>query len=164
MQKTTPLAICDLRTPLAICQKSRKPSVWEVIAFLLVQTGLAAPRTLLQRLVACLKLTLDEKWLQTKEVISMSYGNSTSSWKPWRWMRFHLIFTMRDIYINFKLNPFKKLSSSTRSTEKNTLADGLTRRISSNVRWNSIKNRARIQKVWLIEETLGKGGWRYWIE
>ena len=34
--------------------------------------------------------------VQTKKVISMNYGSSTSSWKPWRWVRLDL---MRDIYI-----------------------------------------------------------------
>ena len=38
--------------------------------------------------------------VQTKKVISMNYGSSTSSWKPWRWMRLDLIFSMRDIYIS----------------------------------------------------------------
>ena len=52
-----------------------------------------------------------------KKVISMSYGSSTSSWKPWRWMRLDLIFSMRDIYINSNLNPLTKFTSSSRSTE-----------------------------------------------
>ena len=55
--------------------------------------------------------------VQTKKVISMNYGSSTSSWKPWRWMRLDLIFSMRDIYINSNLNPLTKFTSSNRSTE-----------------------------------------------
>ena len=56
--------------------------------------------------------------VQMKKVISMNYDNSTSSWKPWRWVRFDLIFSMRDIYINSNLNPLTKFtSSSSRSTE-----------------------------------------------
>ena len=55
--------------------------------------------------------------VQTKKVISMNYGSSTSSWKPWRWMRLDLIFSMRDIYINSNLNPFTKITSSSRSTK-----------------------------------------------
>ena len=55
--------------------------------------------------------------VQTKKVISMNYGSSTSSWKPWRWMRLDLIFSMRDIYINSNLNPLIKFTSSSRSTE-----------------------------------------------
>ena len=52
--------------------------------------------------------------VQTKEVISMSYGSRTSSWKPWRWARLDLIFCMRDIYINSNLNPLRKFTSSGR--------------------------------------------------
>ena len=40
---------------------------------------------------------------QTKTVISMSYGSSTSStssWKPWSWVRLNLVYTMSDTYIN----------------------------------------------------------------
>ena len=35
--------------------------------------------------------------VQTKKMISMNYGSSTSSWKPWRWVRLDLILTMRVI-------------------------------------------------------------------
>ena len=55
--------------------------------------------------------------IKTKKIISMSYGNSTSSWKPWRWLKLDLIFAMRDIYINSLLNPLAKFISSSRSTE-----------------------------------------------
>ena len=42
--------------------------------------------------------------------------------KLWRWVRFELILTMRDIYINLNLNPLTKFPSSNRSTEfKNIL-------------------------------------------
>ena len=43
--------------------------------------------------------------VQTKEVVSMTYGSSTSSWKPWRWMGLDLIITIGDLYINSKLDP-----------------------------------------------------------
>ena len=48
-----------LRTLLAIRQKSREPSFWEVIDsfVLLAYTNLAASRTLLERLLACLNST-----------------------------------------------------------------------------------------------------------
>ena len=46
----------------------------------------------------------------------MNYGSSTSSWKPWRWMRLHLIFSMRNIYISSNLNPLTNFSSTSRST------------------------------------------------
>ena len=59
--------------------------------------------------------------VQTK-VICMNYGSSRSCWKPWRWLRFDLIITMRDMYINPDLNPLTKFTISSRSTEfKNIL-------------------------------------------
>ena len=52
-----------LRTLLAIHQKSRDPSFWEVLdsLALVVYASLAASRTLLQRLLACLNFTLDSE-------------------------------------------------------------------------------------------------------
>ena len=52
-----------LRTLLAIRRKSREPSLWDVVySFVLVAyASLAAARTLLQRLLACLNFTLDSK-------------------------------------------------------------------------------------------------------
>ena len=52
-----------LRTLLAIHLKSREPSFWKVMDsfVLLVYAKLAASRTLLQRLLACLNLTLDSE-------------------------------------------------------------------------------------------------------
>ena len=55
--------------------------------------------------------------VQTKKVISINYGSSTSSWKPQRWVRLDLIFSMRDIYISSNLNPLTKFTSSSRSTK-----------------------------------------------
>ena len=83
--------------------------------------SLAPPRTLLQQLLACLNFTLDSKDLfllvQTKNMMSTSYDSSTSCWRPRGWVRFDLKFTMRNIYINSNLNPFTKLTSSSRGTE-----------------------------------------------
>ena len=52
-----------LRIPLAICQKSREPSFWEVMdsLVLVAYAILAASRTLLQRLLAYLNFTLDSE-------------------------------------------------------------------------------------------------------
>ena len=50
-------------------------------------------------------------------MISMNYGSSTSTWKPWRWVMLDLIFSMRDIYINSNLKPLTKFTSSSRSTK-----------------------------------------------
>ena len=61
------------------------------------------------------------RWLillvQTKKVISMNYSSSTSSWKPWKWVRLDLIFTMRDIHIDSNMNPLTTFTSSSRSSE-----------------------------------------------
>ena len=56
-----------LRTLLAIRQKSREPSFWEVMDsfVLLAYASLAASRTLLQRLLACLNFTLESKNLSS---------------------------------------------------------------------------------------------------
>ena len=54
---------------------------------------------------------------QIKKVIFLNYGSSISCWKPWRWVRLDLIFSIRDIYINFNLNPPTKFTSSRRSTK-----------------------------------------------
>ena len=110
-----------LRTLLAICQMCQGPSFWEVInSFVLVAyASLAASTTLLQWLLACLNFILDSedvfccyKW---KKMFSMNYGSSTSCWKPWRWVRFDLILTMRSIYICSTLNSFTKFTSRCRS-------------------------------------------------
>ena len=52
-----------LRTLLAIRQKSRVPSFWEVIDFFVVLTyaSLAASRTFLQQLLAIMNFTLDSE-------------------------------------------------------------------------------------------------------
>ena len=61
-----------LRTLLAICQKSCKPSLWEVMdSFVLVAyASLTASRTLLQQLLVCLNCTSDSedffKWCKLK--------------------------------------------------------------------------------------------------
>ena len=51
------------RTLLAIRQKSREPRFWEVMDsfVLLAQARLAASRTFLQRLLACLNYTLESE-------------------------------------------------------------------------------------------------------
>ena len=62
-----------LRTLLAIRQKSREPSIWEVMDsfLLLAYASLEASRTLLQRLLACLNFTLESEdfslWYKRKK-------------------------------------------------------------------------------------------------
>ena len=50
-----------------------------------------------------------------KKMISMNYGSSANSSKLWRWVRIDLILLIRDIYIDSKLNPLTKFTSSSRS-------------------------------------------------
>ena len=111
-----------LRILSAIRQKSRKPSFWEVYLFCFISIckfgsfkNPFATITSLSELYFRIRRFFS--LVQTKKVISMNYGSSTSSWKPWRWMRLDLIFSMRDIYINSNLKPLTKLTSSKRSTE-----------------------------------------------
>ena len=122
------IALPLLRTLLAIHQKSCEPSFREVmdstkLAYVLVAyASLAVSSILLQQLLASLHLTLDSEdlfcWQKQKiEVTSMNCGSSTQSWKPLRWVRLHLIFTMRDTYNNSNLNPLRKFNSSSRSTK-----------------------------------------------
>ena len=61
------------KTPLAICQNSQEPGFWEVMDsfVLLAYASLAASRTLLQQLLACLNFTLDSEdlfcWYKQKK-------------------------------------------------------------------------------------------------
>ena len=74
-----------LRTLLAIRQKSREPSFWEVMDsfVLLAYVSLTTSRTLLQRLLACLNFSLESEdfflFYKRKKMISMNYGSTTSS-------------------------------------------------------------------------------------
>ena len=97
MQKTTPPGqwIENLplqRTLLAIHKKSQDLSFCKKINLfvLLAYATLAASATLLQQLLACCNVTLDSEDLFCW-YFCMNYGSSTSSWKPWRWVRFDLI-------------------------------------------------------------------------
>ena len=69
-----------LRTLLAICQKSREPSFWEVMdSFaLLVYASLAASRTLLQQLLSCLNFTLES------EDLSFWYKQKSDFYELWQ--------------------------------------------------------------------------------
>ena len=97
-------AIADLpllRTLLAICQKCWQPSFSEVMDFflLLAYASLAASRITITSLSELyFRIRKFSLLIQTKKVSSMNYGSSTSSWKPWRWVKLHLIFYTRDIY------------------------------------------------------------------
>ena len=79
----------------------------------------------------------------------MIYSSRTSSWKPWRWVRFDLIFTMKDIYINSNLNPLAKFTSSSTSIE---FRDILQHNISQIITTIPISSRIVISFVmkWII--------------
>ena len=80
---------------------------------------MASSRTLLRRLLPCQNFILNLQDLLLdllKKVISMNYSSSTSSWKPWRWVRLDLIFTMKGAYIYISnLTSLTKFTSSSRS-------------------------------------------------
>ena len=87
-----------LRTLSAIRQKSRELSFWEVIDsfLLLAYASLAASRTLFAVITNLSELYFRFRRfilsVQTKKVISINYGSSTSSCKPWRWARLDLMY------------------------------------------------------------------------
>ena len=110
--------IADLplfRTLLAICQKFWEPSFWEAMKFLFCNHWTFAMITSLSELYFRFRRFI--LMAQTKKKISIKYGSSTSSWKPWRLVRLDLILSMSDIYINFNLHPLTNFTSSSRSTE-----------------------------------------------
>ena len=80
------------RTLLAICQKSREPIFWEVMEsfVLLAYASLAASRTLLQLLLACLNFTLDsEQSNSTFGLLIIKWHSATRThlfpYPPSRW-------------------------------------------------------------------------------
>ena len=100
-----------LITLLAICQKSWEASFWEVMdsfCFITIckfgsfKNPFVGITSLLEFYFRFRRFIL---LIQTKKVISMNYGSSTSSWKPWRWAISEVWpDTMRDRYINSNLN------------------------------------------------------------
>ena len=122
-----------MRKLLEIHQKSWEPSFWKVMDsfLLLAYASFAASRTFL---LAWLYFRIRRFiiLLQTKKMISVNYGSSTSSWKPWWWVRFELIFPMRDICINSSLNT--EFTKSSRSTKfKYILPWNISQMITKNV-------------------------------
>ena len=91
-----------LRTPLSIFQKSQEPGFWGSDRLFFVRICKSdsfknrfAMITRLSELYFRFKKII--LWVQKKNVISMGYSSSTSSWKSWRWMRLDLIFTIWDM-------------------------------------------------------------------
>ena len=111
-----------MRTLLAIRQESREPSFWEVMDSSFISTcKLGSFKNPFATITNLSELSFRFRrfilLVQTTKVISMNYGSSTNCWEQWRWVRFDLILMVRDIYINSKLNPLTKFTSSSRSTE-----------------------------------------------
>ena len=85
---------------------------------LLAYASLAASRNLLQQSLVSLNFTLDSEdllhWYNRKKwfLLAMAAAQAAESW-----VRFDLILTMRDIYINSNLNPLTEFTSSSRSIE-----------------------------------------------
>ena len=61
--------------------------------------------------------------VQKEKMVSVNYGSSTRSWKPWRWMRLDLIFSMRDIYINSNPNLLAKFTGIHQHKNSHKLCD-----------------------------------------
>ena len=89
-----------LRTLLAIYQKSRESSFWEVISickFCSFKNPFAMITGLSDFSFRFWRFTL---LLQMKKGVSMNCSSHTSSWKSWRLVWLDLILSMRHTYIN----------------------------------------------------------------
>ena len=60
------------------------------------------------RLLACLNFPWDSEnllsWHKQKNVTSINYDISESSWKPWKWVNVYLTLTIMGTYISSSLN------------------------------------------------------------
>ena len=146
---------------LSICKKLQEQDFWEVMDsfVLLACTSVEAFRMLLERLLACLNLSLDSEdlfcWYKQKSDF-YNYGGSTSNWKPWKSVRLDLILSMRDIYINFNLSPLSKFTSRNRSME---FKDILQWNISQIIR-KTIPVSTRIVLSYLINQDIPLWFWQ----
>ena len=137
-----------LSTLLAFLQTSPEPSFWEVIdSFFISIRKFGSFKKPFLMITSLSELYFRFRILillvQTK-MISMSYCSSTSTWKPRRWVRLDLIFTIRDIHNNSYLKTLIKFTSSGRSTEfKNILPCNI-----SQVTTRSVPISARIVISW----------------
>ena len=142
---------------LTIRQKSPQPSFWEVMdsCFISIckfgsfKNPFATITSLSELFFRCRTFILSVK---IKEVISISYGRSKSTWKPWRWMRLDLIFTIRDIYLNSDLASFSEFRSSSRTIEGITLwvwrkvVEAEKQHNQNFSRWENCRTNARARK------------------
>ena len=94
-----------LRTLWATHQKSQEPNFWEVIdSFVSLICKFDSFKNYFPTITTLSELYFRFRrfilLVHMKKRISTNYDSSTSCWKPWTWVRFDLILTMRDIYIN----------------------------------------------------------------
>ena len=98
---------------LAICEKLQEPNLPFSISKFGSFKNPFAMITSLSKIHFKYKIFILLSQAQRKEVLSMSYGSSTNSWKSWGWIRLDLIFIMRNIYIYIYIyiNSILELSS-----------------------------------------------------
>ena len=65
-----------------------------------------------------------------KSCISHWLWQKRKELRPWKWMRLHLIYNMRNIYINSNLETLTQFSSSCRSTEFKNIIPWTTSKMS----------------------------------
>ena len=88
--------------------------------------------------------------VKNKRLISSRYCSSATSWKSWRSMKFELIYTMRDKYINSKMDLFTKFSCNSRSTKfKDILPWNISQMIS-----NTVPISIRIIKSCMVQRSI----------
>ena len=103
---------------------------------LVAYASLVVSRTFLQQLLACLNLRFKRFILlvQTKKSDFYKLWLQHKLLKNQKCMRFDLILTMRDIYINSYLNPLTKFTTSSRTTEfKDILPQNISQMITKTI-------------------------------
>ena len=98
----------------------QEPHFWEVMdSFVLLVY--AASTALLQSLLACLNFAFDLEdcfcWYKRKKWFLWTIAPAQTAENHGDDVRFDLILTMRDIYINSNLNPVTRFTSNSRSTK-----------------------------------------------
>ena len=81
---------------VAIRQKSWEPSFWVIMDSCFISICMFGSfkntfATITRLSELYFRIRRFSLLVQTKKVISMNYGSSTSIWKPWRWVRLDLI-------------------------------------------------------------------------
>ena len=103
---------------------------------LVAYASLVVSRTFLKQLLACLNLRFKRftPLVQTKKSDFYKLWLQHKLLKNQKCMRFDLILTMRDIYINSHLNPLTKFTTSSRTTEfKDILPQNISQMITKTI-------------------------------